>query len=180
MRTIRRRRRETKTDYKARLAMLKSGKPRLVVRKTNKYIIVQIVESNIAQDKVLTNASSKELLQKGWPKEKSGSLKSLQAAYLTGILIAKKSKEKEAILDVGLNRNIQGSRIYAVLKGAIEGGIIIPHNKDALPTEERLNKNENLKGLLPLLKVNGSKMSPPHTTKVSRTLISKQKRGDAR
>jgi len=148
MRTIRRRRREAKTDYKARFAMLKSEKPRLVVRKTNRYIVVQIVKSDIAQDKALARASSKDLLQKGWPKEKSGSLKSLQAAYLTGILLAKKSKVKEAILDAGLNRNISGSRIYAVLKGAIEGGLKIPHKKEALPTEERLNSSEKLKALL--------------------------------
>ncbi|MFH1425772.1 MAG: 50S ribosomal protein L18 [archaeon] len=146
--TQKRRRRQAKTDYKARLALLKSEKPRVVVRKTNRYILAQIVESKLAQDKVITRVSSKDLLQKGWPKEKKGSLKNLQAAYLTGFLLAKKTKIKEAILDTGLQRNISGSRIYAFLKGAVEAGLKIPHSKESLPTDERLNKNEKLKDLL--------------------------------
>ncbi|MEM4271506.1 MAG: 50S ribosomal protein L18, partial [Candidatus Pacearchaeota archaeon] len=81
MKTPRRRRLEAKTDYKARLELLKSGKPRLVVRKSNKYMTIQIVKSEIAQDKVIVGTTSRILLEKGWPKEKSGSLKSLAAAY---------------------------------------------------------------------------------------------------
>jgi large subunit ribosomal protein L18 len=38
-----RRRREGKTNYYKRLKLIRSGKPRLVVRRTNKYIIAQIV-----------------------------------------------------------------------------------------------------------------------------------------
>ena len=49
-RTVRRRRREAKTDYKSRLNLLKSGLPRLVIRKTNKFVTGQIIESEIAQD----------------------------------------------------------------------------------------------------------------------------------
>jgi len=148
MKTLRRRRKEAKTDYKARFNLLKSGKPRLVVRKTNRYILAQIVETEIAQDKVLVKVSSKDLLEKGWPKEKFGSLKSLQAAYLTGFLLGKKAKQKELILDIGLNRNVRGSRIFAVLKGAIDAGIKIHHDSSVLPTEERLKANEKLKDLL--------------------------------
>jgi len=44
-RTIKRRRRENKTDYKARKKMLESGETRIVIRKTNRYFIVQVVES---------------------------------------------------------------------------------------------------------------------------------------
>ena len=47
-----RRRREHKTNYTKRLILLKGKVPRLVVRKTNKYIILQIIESSHAQDKV--------------------------------------------------------------------------------------------------------------------------------
>ena len=90
MKTSRRRRKENKTDYHARLLMLKSEKPRVVVRKSNSYITIQFVEASIAQDKVVASASSKELLALGWPKEKKGSLKSLLASYLTGLLLAKK------------------------------------------------------------------------------------------
>lgn len=144
--TQRRRRNEAKTDYKARFSMLKSEKPRLVIRKTNRYILAQIIESDIAQDKVIQRVSSKDLLQKGWPKEKAGSLKSLPAAYLTGFLLAKgfKGKTKAVILDIGLNRNVKGSRIFAVLKGAVDGGLNIKHDPKVLPSDERLNSNEKL------------------------------------
>lgn len=142
MKTIRRRNREGKTDYKARLSLLKSKKPRLVVRKTNHYIIAQIIETNIAQDKVIAGITSSVLLKKGWPQDKIGSLKSISAAYLTGFLLGKtaKDKTKEAILDLGLHRNIHKSRIYAVLKGVLDSGLSIPHNPEALPSEENLKK----------------------------------------
>lgn len=142
-RTIRRRRKEGKTDYKARFRFLKSGKPRAIVRKTNRYIIGQIVVSDIAQDKVIVGTNSKELLDKGWPKKLSGSLKSLGACYLTGFLLGKKSKDiKEAIFDIGLHRNIGKSRVYAFLKGLVDSGMEIPHNDEALPTEEMIKNNE--------------------------------------
>ena len=127
--TIRRRRKEGKTDYKSRLGLLKSGKARVIARKTNRYFIGQIVISDIAQDKVIVGVNSKELLSKGWPEELKGSLKSLTACYLTGILLGKKiegSKEpiKEYILDIGLQRNIKKSRLYAFLKGVVVGGVV--------------------------------------------------------
>ena len=151
----RQRRLQAKTDYKARLALLKSGEKRLVVRKTNKYIIAQIVETAQAQDKVVIGINSKDLLGKGWPKEKEGSLKSLQAAYLTGFTLCKLAAEKKiksAILDIGLNRNVAKSRIYAVLKGAIDAGLSIPHNPESLPSLSDLQKNEKLKSMLERVK----------------------------
>ena len=141
MRSIKRRRIEGKTDYKARLAMLKSGKIRLVIRKTNNYIIAQFVESDIAQDKIIFGLSSSALLTKGWPKEKTGSLKSIPAAYLTGLILGNlaKSKIKEAILDIGVHRNVKKSRIYAALKGVIDSGVQIPHSSEALPSLDNMN-----------------------------------------
>ncbi len=146
----RRRRLEARTDYKARLALLKAGKPRIIIRKTNQYIIVQAVHSEGAQDYIIKGRTSKDLLGKGWPAAKQGSLKSLPAAYLTGILLGKAIKDKttEAILDIGMNRNIQKSRIYAVLRGILEAGVEIPHSKDALPTDKMLEANEGLRELL--------------------------------
>lgn len=143
-RTFRRRRNEGKTDYKARLTLLKSSKPRFVVRKTNRYIIAQLVESEKAQDKIISGGSSQILLEKGWPKESKGSLKSLPAAYLIGFIIAKKASDKckEALLDIGLHRNIKKSRIYAALKGALDAGIKIPHNPDVLPSIENIQKHK--------------------------------------
>lgn len=144
MRTIRRRRLENRTDYRARFGLLKAETPRLVIRKSNRYITVQLVASETAQDKVIASAISKELITKGWPEAKSGSLKSLSASYLTGMLLASKVKKtnKEAILDMGMYR--KGLRIFAALRGAIDGGLTIPHSPEALPKEEALKKDEKI------------------------------------
>ena len=142
MKTEKRRRRQGKTDYKARLSLLKSTKPRIVFRKTNKYILGQYVKSREAQDRVEIGVASSQLLKYGWPKEASGSLKSLPAAYLTGLLLGKKILDKEdkakAILDIGLLRNIKKSRIYAFVKGLKDAGVEIPCNEKMFPDELRL------------------------------------------
>jgi len=153
-RTLKRRRLEAKTDYRARLVLLKSDKPRLVIRKTNRYIIAQIVESSEAQDKVIVGTSSKDLLAKGWPKDLSGSLKSRPAAYLTGLMLAKmaKGKVKEAVLDLGMQRNIGKSRLYSALNGFIDGGITVPHSQDILPGYAEISKNDKTGKLVAELK----------------------------
>lgn len=145
--TIRRRRIQGITDYKSRFALLKSQNPRLVVRKSNKYILAQVVITNGAQDKSILKVSSKDLLSNGWPKENQGSLKSLGAAYLTGLLLAKKYKGKtdKLILDLGMQRTVHGSRLFALLAGAVKGGLNIPHNPKVLPKEERILKSNKAK-----------------------------------
>jgi len=154
MRTLKRRRAEAKTDYRARLTLLKSDKPRLIIRRTNRYIIVQIVESTAAQDKILFGTSSASLLAKGWPKDKAGSLKSLPAAYLAGLMLAKmaKGKIKEAVLDLGMQRNIAKSRIYAALNGVIDGGLNVPHSKEILPGYAQISQNPKTGALVAQLK----------------------------
>ena len=139
----RRRRRESKTNYTKRLLLLKGGIPRLVVRKSNKYILLQVVESSGAQDKVICEVSTKEFLRYGWPKEKVGSLKSLAAAYLGGMLLANKAKAKnvdKVILDSGLIPSTKGSRVYAAVKGVAENGLLVPHDESVLPSDEMINK----------------------------------------
>jgi large subunit ribosomal protein L18 len=139
----RRRRRESKTNYTKRLLLLKGNVPRLVIRKSNKYILLQVVESSGAQDKVICEVSTKEFLRYGWPKDKAGSLKSLAACYLGGMLLANKAKAKKVenvILDTGLIPSTKGSRIYAAVKGAVEGGLSVPHSEDILPSDEMINK----------------------------------------
>lgn len=150
MKTVRRRRLERKTDYKARLALLKSGKPRLVARKTNRYIIAQIIETKNAQDKVVIGITSKILLEKGWPKASQGSLKSMAASYLTGFILGKMAHEKNiksAIFDIGMHRNVHKSRFYALLKGALDAGLKIPHNPEALPSDDSI-QNEKFKNII--------------------------------
>ena len=135
-----RRRRECKTNYTKRLILLKGNFPRLVIRKTNKYIIMQIIESSHAQDKVIYSANTKELLKYGWPESKQGSLKSITASYLGGLLLGKKSKslKQEIILDSGLIPNTPGSRVYAAVKGVADSGIKIKFNEKIVPSDERI------------------------------------------
>jgi len=146
-----RRRREGKTNYNKRLILLKGGVPRLVVRKTNNYVILQIVESVSAQDKIINVVSTKDLLKHGWPEEKKGSLKSLAAAYLAGLLIGNKLTTGTAskgavghvgkvILDSGLIPSTKGSRVYAAVKGLMDSGVEISASEDVLPSEEMINR----------------------------------------
>jgi large subunit ribosomal protein L18 len=154
MKTLKRRKLEGRTDYKARLNLLKSEIPRLVVRKSNRFITAQIVSSETAQDKVLFGVNSKMLLSKGWPKELEGSLKNRSAAYLTGLMLGKMAKGKieEAILDFGMNRNVHKSRIYAVLKGVIDAGIKVRVSEEVLPTVEELKAVEKTKSIFDKVK----------------------------
>jgi len=137
MRTIRRRRREGKTNYKARISLLKSGLPRVSLRRSNRYFIAQYIKSKEARDSVIVGVNSKELLKYGWEKEKTGNLKSKIAAYLTGFLLGKKILDKDetsqVIFDIGLRRSIAKSRTYAFLKGLKETGVKISVNGEMFP-----------------------------------------------
>ena len=129
-----RRVREGKTNYRKRIEMLKSGKPRLVVRKTIKHITAQIVEFTPKGDKVLVSANTKELVKYGW-KAGTGNIPS---AYLCGVLIAKKAKEKnidDVILDTGLQTSVKGNRIYATAKGAKDAGLKLPFDDKMAPSK---------------------------------------------
>jgi large subunit ribosomal protein L18 len=140
-----RRRREGKTNYTKRVVLLKGNAPRLVIRKSNKYIQLQVVESVHAQDKVKIGVSTKDLLKNGWPAEKAGSLKSLGACYLAGLLLGKKSSGKingKIILDSGLIPNTKGSRIYAAAKGVKDSGIEINLGEETLPNDEKIKKHD--------------------------------------
>lgn len=133
-----RREREGKTDYKKRLAFLKSGKIRIAVRISNKNILCQAIKYDGKMDSVIASATSEELVKDfGW----KGAGANIPASYLVGYLCAKKTvkaKEEEAILDTGFAEIVKGSKVFAALKGAIDGGLTIPHKEDVLPPEERL------------------------------------------
>ena len=90
LKTIKKRRKEAKTDYSRRLKLLKSGKSRLTIRITNRYLIAQYVTSKESQDRVTFGITSKILIKYGWPENTKGSLKSIPAAYLTGYLTGRK------------------------------------------------------------------------------------------
>jgi len=142
MKTPRKRRIQSKTDYRKRMAFLKSGKPRIVVRRTNKYLIIQYVKSVESKDSVILGITSKELLKYGWPKTSLGSLKSITAAYLAGYLvgrkIVKKEKKHSAIADIGIHRNVHGSRIYSAIKGIVDAGVNLSYDNSVAPSEDRI------------------------------------------
>ena len=132
-----RRRREGKTNYKKRLAMLKSSMPRFVVRKSNRYITVQAIEFSRKGDVVKAAANSRELHNFGWKLAK----KNLPASYLTGLLAgvrAKKGGIEKAVLDIGFSTPVHGATCFAALKGMLDSGVAIEHDEKALPSEERV------------------------------------------
>ncbi|MEM3828394.1 MAG: hypothetical protein QXP36_04145 [Conexivisphaerales archaeon] len=113
------------TNYRVRLKLLRSGLPRLVIRKTNSSVITQIIiseyESNRVKDITMFHAYGRELYSFGWP----FSYKNVMAAYLTGYLIAKKASnlKSEIIVDKGLYTLHPNSFVFFVIKGAIDGGL---------------------------------------------------------
>jgi large subunit ribosomal protein L5e len=135
-------------------------KYRLVVRFSNKYVTVQIVSARIQGDVVLTHASSRELPRYGikhglsnWTATyATGLLCARRALTILGLAdkyegVAEPDgtfQEIEALgddeprpfkcyLDVGLKRTSTGSRVFAALKGAADGGIYIPHSEKRFP-----------------------------------------------
>ncbi|MCK5300547.1 MAG: 50S ribosomal protein L18, partial [Thermoplasmatales archaeon] len=96
-----RRRREGLTDYRKRLKLLKSRKIRIVVRNSLKNIRIQFIEYEATGDKILASAISTELIKNyNWKYSTS----TTSAAYLTGILAAKRALDKgikEGVLDIG-------------------------------------------------------------------------------
>lgn len=147
MKISKRRRRENKTDYLTRIKLLKSNTPRIVFRRTNKYLIAQYVESANAQDKIKIGLNTKDLSKHGWPEEFKGSLKSIPAAYLLGFLMAKrigKEKLEKPIIDFGMARTLHKTKIYGFLKGLTDGGIHISDKEDIFPEEDRV-KGKSLK-----------------------------------
>jgi large subunit ribosomal protein L18 len=112
--------------------------PRVVVRKTGRNLIVQLVEHGTAGDRTLASANAQELKKLGY-KAATGNT---PAAYLTGLLFARRALEaghSKAVLDLGLNANSRGSRAFATLLGAVEGGLDIPHGREPLPLPARLH-----------------------------------------
>jgi len=130
-----------------------------VVRFTNKDIIAQIVYSKIDGDHVLSAAYAHELPRYGI----NNGLTNWPAAYCVGLLLARRVLTKlgladkyegctepdgerfeveydgdgprpfKAFLDVGLQRTTTGSRIFGALKGAIDGGLVIPYSEKRFP-----------------------------------------------
>lgn len=129
-------------------------KYRFVVRFTNKDVVCQIVYATLAGDRIVSSAYSHELPRYGL----SVGLTNYAAAYATGLLLARRvlaklgldkhyeGKTEElgedytveaeddgprpftCILDAGLKRTSTGSKVFAALKGGLDGGLDIPHS----------------------------------------------------
>lgn len=121
-------------------------KYRLVVRITNSNVVCQIVSAKTQGDIVLTSAYSSELSRYGVPV----GLTNYAAAYCTGLLVARRVLDTlkldsmdfdeengprafKACLDVGLHRTTTGAKIFAAMKGAVDGGLNIPHSDKRFP-----------------------------------------------
>jgi large subunit ribosomal protein L18 len=130
-----RRRREGKTDYQARKALVTSRKPRLVTRGSLRNVEAQIIVAKPHGDEVIVAANSHDLIKNfGW-KAPTGNI---PAAYLTGLLVGLKAKAAgitEAILDLGLVSPTKGSRTFAVLSGVVEAGVAVPHSEEKIVKE---------------------------------------------
>jgi len=102
-----RRRREGKTDYRARKRLItqdknkyNSPKYRLVVRLTNTRVICQIAYAEIDGDKIMASAYSSELPRYGL----NVGLKNYSAAYCTGLLVGRRLLKK-----LGLDADYEGN-----------------------------------------------------------------------
>lgn len=133
-----RRKREGRTYYKKRLKILMSNKYRFVIRKSLRNFQASIIEYNPKGDKVLFTVNTKSLEKLGW----KGDTGNLPSAYLIGLITGKKAigkGVKDAVLDLGFNNSVKGSRLYAALAGVIDSGLKVPFNPDVLPSKDRIS-----------------------------------------
>lgn len=133
-----RRKRQSKTDYRKRLELLKSGLPRLIIRITSNDTLVQGIEYHPDGDRTIFLCNSRHLAKLGW----AGCRKNMPAAYLTGLLCAKRFKDKEGrrfILDIAKSKLNKGNKLYAALKGVLDGGLDVIHSEDIVPSPERIS-----------------------------------------
>ncbi len=132
-----RRRREQKTDYKKRIELVKSGRLRAVIRKSNKHMLVQFVSYEKEGDEIICSAKSSELEDLGWEHHTGN----LPAAYLTGLLAGKRALDEgfdQAVVDLGLQIKNPGTRVYAAIKGISESGVDLNADSSAFPADQRI------------------------------------------
>jgi large subunit ribosomal protein L18 len=125
-----------KTNYRKREALLISKQNFVTIKITNQNLVAQILKPEIRGDRVKVSTHSRELRRHGW----KGSLNSLPACFLVGILLGKKALEKgvkNAILYIG-NKQFT-SRVAACAKGIVHAGVYIAISSESFPSEERLN-----------------------------------------
>ena len=133
-----RRRREGVTDYYIRKKLLAGKETRAVVRRSSKYVTVQLADFTMNGDTIAVSASSKELKGMGWDR----SCSNIPAAYLTGYLAGKRAIKagiEYAVLDIGMQKPVKGAVLFATVSGMTDAGLEVPHGEGVLPSKERLN-----------------------------------------
>merc|ERR1712007_97452 len=138
---------EGKTDYFAR--------KRLVIQDKNKY--------NTPKYRMIVRSSNTDVTCQIAYARLEGDIVNYAAAYCTGLLLARRILQKfnldsvyegntnidgdmycvednddgpgafRACLDVGLARTSTGAKVFAALKGAVDGGLDIPHSEKRFP-----------------------------------------------
>ena len=138
-----RRRLEGKTNYRKRLAQIKGGKTRMVVRRTNKGFSIQFVDYSVDGDRTLCGLHSSVLKSEfGFPAKCN-----TPTAYLAGLYAGKQARAKgvkQAIADINVTAS-KGAVVFAAIKGAIDAGIEIPMDENKI-VAERLS-GSHLKGV---------------------------------
>jgi len=120
-RMIKKRRRAAVTDYRKRVALLMGGMPRIVIRRSNRNITMQIVNFQPDGDRILAGINSNELRRYDWP-----SRSNTPTAYLTGLALAQKAKKLnlgETVVDIGIYKPGKTSVVFAAARGAVDGGL---------------------------------------------------------
>ncbi len=141
-----RRRREGKTDFSKRLALVKSGKTRMVVRRSNKNVLVQFINFDPKGDKTLLTVNGAHLVKHyKWPSKRN-----VWTAYLAGLVAGKmahKKGVKEFVFDMGMYPSSKGSVLYAALKGAADSGLKTSFKVEMVPEKKLTNPPEKVKSL---------------------------------
>ena len=131
-----RRRQQGKTNYVKRLALVRSKKIRIVVRKTSSQILAHAVKYNPKGDETLASVTSKELTKYGFY-----GTNNTPSAYLVGYLLGKKlnGKVDEAMSDIGRRSPSHGGVVFACLKGVADAGVNMALSDKAVPSEDRIS-----------------------------------------
>ena len=136
-----RRRREGKTDYKKRLALVKSGKTRLVVRRSNRQVLVQFIDFHPEGDRTILSVDGNTLKKNfAWPAKRN-----VWSAYLAGLYAGKEAGKKgvkEFVLDTGRYSASKGNIVFAALKGALDAGLVTKYGEEKMPLDKLSNPQD--------------------------------------
>ena len=146
-----RRRREGKTNFTKRLALIKSGQPRMVVRKSNCDVLVQFIHFDPKGDKTFVSVSGKQLAKEfKWPHARN-----TWTAYLVGFKAARMAKSKgveKFVLDTGRYTPSKGSLMFAALKGAADSGMKVDFDSEKVLEDKINNPPEKVKTVFQQIK----------------------------